>query len=288
MYGPIIKKRDDVNNEEPSEVGIQDFETEHATERQSDALGDISVDEDPLMQAPWGAQTGERRPGGGGSSSPTEPVAPEPDTLKGRLNGLKDRFTKKPRQEAPSQPQTKEKRPKVTGKLGRRISAADTLSDGWAGIGSLAMRMGHGPTGRMMQFQAPVAGEMLDEAAKGSFIDRALLQPVVKTRGRFDLLSAVIAPPLLVMAIERDPSKADLLMPVLKSQIRSALPLMVPAIKKVQEKEAKAAEAAAELFPDLPPGEDPADAIIAMLFSDWVPPAPAEPENVTQEEEVAA
>ena len=49
---------------------------------------------------------------------------------------------------------------------------------------------------------------------------------------------------------------------------------MVPAIKKVQEKERKAQEAAADLFPDLPPGEDPVDAIIAMMFADWVPPAP--------------
>jgi len=122
-----------------------------------------------------------------------------------------------------------------------------------------------------MQFQSQVAGEMLDEALKGSLVDRKLLQPIVKSRGRFDLISAVVGPPLLVMAIERDPSKAELLIPVLKSQIRSSLPLMLPAIKKVQEKERKAAEAAAELFPDLPEGQDPVDAIIAMLFADFQP-----------------
>ena len=61
---------------------------------------------------------------------------------------------------------------------------------------------------------------------------------------------------------------------------------MVPAIKKVQEKERRAAEAAAELFPDLAPGEDPVDGIIAMMFSDWTPQAREPEPQDTQTESV--
>jgi hypothetical protein len=190
-------------------------------------------------------------------------------------------------------PATKERAPKVPGRsTGKRISGADTLADAWAGVGALAVRTpNHVPLGRYMQFQAPVAGEMLDEAIKGSVVDKVALQPIVRARGRFDLIGAVFGPPALILAIERNPDRAPVLMPMLKSSIRSALPLMVPAIKKVQQKEAKAAEAAADLL-DADPEyarwaaqaeaqgvkPDPADYILSMIFGGWAPPSP-EPES---------
>ena len=217
--------------------------------------------------------TTELTPGSG--SSPFAGPGAAPDPAKAR-HGFRGLFAKKQKEEDPlgEDPEPKKKRAKVTS-IGRRVSTADTLADVWAGLGSTAMRSGYVPTGRMMQFQSQVAGEMLDEAVKGSVIDRKILQPVVKSRGRYDLISAVFGPPMLVLAIERDPSKAELLIPLLKAQIRSSLPLMLPAIKKVQEKERKAAEAAAQMFPDLPEGEDPVDAIIEMLFAGINVPATA-------------
>jgi len=142
-----------------------------------------------------------------------------------------------------------------------------------------------------MQFSAGVSAEIIDEAVQGTIIDKVVLQPVVKGRGRFDALGAVFGPPALILAIENDPSKAPVLIPILKSSIRNSLPMMAKAIKKVQAKEAAQAAAARELFPDLAEGEDPADAIIAMLFEGWTPPAPVvkeeEPEPMKEEESVA-
>ena len=109
-------------------------------------------------------------------------------------------------------------------------------------------------------------------------IDRVAIQPLVKGRGRFDALGAVLGPPAIILAIENDPSKAPVLIPILKTTLRNSLPAMAKAAKKVQAKEAAAQKAAEELFPDLAPGEDPADAIIAMLFDGWSPPAPVTPE----------
>lgn len=219
---------------------------------------------------------GERQPGGG---SPSPPGAGAPGKKRGFFSRFKKDMT------APGYlPPTKEKRPKVAKSTGRRISGADTLSDIWTGAGSLAVQTGHhAPLGRCLQFQAPVAGEMLDEAIKGSFVDRAVLQPIVKARGRFDLVGAVFGPPVLVYSMERamaagDRARFDMLGALLKSSIRQGLPLMVPAIKKVKMKEAAAAEAAAELFPDLPEGVDPVDAIIADMFATWVPVTVTEPE----------
>jgi hypothetical protein len=180
------------------------------------------------------------------------------------------KFWKKDQSSAPKMTKTGEKRPVVS--KGKRVSTAPTISDLWSGAGGLAVRSGkHAPLGRLMQWQAPVAGEMLDEAVKGTIVDRMVLQPVAKGRGRFDALGAVFGPPLIVMAIERNPQNAEMLIPMLKASIRSSLPLMVPAIKKVAAREAAAAEAARELFPDLGPGEDPVDSIIAMMFADWTP-----------------
>ena len=287
LYDPIRAVEDDTYDDESAEAQHEGFVAGISPDGQPDSVGGGSVVQDTLN--PTGQETGpyspgERQPGGFGSSSPTS-VGPQVTPPKA---GLFDRFRKKKQPDDVSEPapKTKERRPKAQTRPGRRNSAADTLGDLWGGIGSLAIRSGtHAPLGRCLQFQAPVAGEMLDEAVKGSIVDKMLLQPVVKARGRFDLLGAVIGPPLIVLAIERNPAQAEALMPMLRSSIRASLPLMVPAIKKVQEKERKAAEAAAELFPDLPPGEDPADAIIAMMFSDWVPNVPQpEPEPETESE----
>ena len=245
----------------------------------SSHLGDPFLDSGGLDQGSLAnsdeigfATSGERRPGS--ATATAEEARSTSGAQQDELGGIRGFFAKRKKEPAQEAPPTRERRPKVSKVSGRRVSSADTLSDAWSAFGGIAARSGHLPLGRCLQFQAPVAGEMLDEAVKGSFLDKRFLQPIVKTRGRFDLISAVMGPPMLVMAIERNPERAEMLLPLLKSSIRNSLPLMIPAIKKVQEKEKKAAEAARELFPDLPEGEDPADAIIALMFADWIPPTP--------------
>lgn len=266
---------------------VSDFTAQLQADGAADSVDGGSMGENPLTPGlgdPSPYSPGEQRPGGAASSPTPQAAAP------GGRRKLSDIFKKRERAELPRQeaPPSREKRPKASGKAGRRVSAADTLGDVWSGVGALAIRTGHAPLGRCLQFQSQVSGEILDDALKGTVIDKVALQPIAKGRGRFDALGAVLGPPMIVFAIERNPAQIDVLMPMLKSSIRSSLPLMVPAIKRVQEKEAKAAEAAAELFPDLPPGADPVDAIIEMMFSDWLPPAPApEPEeNQPQPESV--
>jgi hypothetical protein len=107
---------------------------------------------------------------------------------------------------------------------------------------------------------------MLDDALSGTFVDRKVLQPIVKGRSRFDLVAAIIGPPAIVLQIERKPESAPMLIPMLKASIRNALPQMVPAMKKAMAREEKIADAAREMWPDLPEGVDPADAMIDAIF----------------------
>ena len=195
------------------------------------------------------------------------------------------KFWKKDTVTTPKLPKTREQRPSVA--KGRRVSAAQTIEDVWSGIGGLAVRSGtNAPVGRCLQWQAPVAGEMLDEAVKGTVFDKILLQRIAKGRGRFDAVGAVFGPPLIVLAIQRNPQNSELLFPLLKASIRNSLPLMVPAIKKVKAREEAAEEAARELFPDLLPGEDPVDAIMEMMFLGWTPAQPVPTAETVSAEEV--
>jgi hypothetical protein len=234
-----------------------------------------------------GSSTVETRPGGVGTpSSPraaSGPAEQAPSAPEGRLRKM---FGKKKESSVSSPsvapPTTREKRPAA--RSGRRVSAAETISDGWAALGGLAIRTGtHAPLGRCLQWQAPMAGEMLDDVVAGTIVDKVALQKVAKGRHKFDVLGAVLGPPLLVLAIERNPQNAQALMPLLASSIRHSLPHMVPAIKKAKAKEAKIAEATAELFADDPTfreGDDPVAYILGMMFEGWVPPQPPDPQEV--------
>jgi len=178
----------------------------------------------------------------------------------------------------------REKKP--TAGKGRRVSTADTIADVYSGLGGIAIRTGtHIPLGRCMQWQAPMAGEMLDDALAGTIIDKVALQKVAKARGRYDLLGAVFGPPLLVLAIERNPQNAETLMPMLAASIRHSLPLMVPAIKKAKARERAVAEATAELFaddPDFLDGTDPVAYVLEQMFAGWIPPSAPPPQGTPQ------
>jgi hypothetical protein len=248
--------------------------------------GGLGQDADPVAVP----DSRERRPGGGSPSLPGSDASVSKPRLRDRLFGAK---TPKALSDAPV---TREKPPKPVSR-GRRQSGAETLSDAWSGVGSLAVRNpSHVPLGRYMQFQAPVAGEMLDEAIAGTVVDKVALQPIVRARGKFDLIGAVFGPPALILAIERQPERAELLVPMLRSSIRNALPLMVPAIKRVQAKEAKTIQAAEDLFDDDPgyrqwvtdqttqgvKSPDPADYILSMIFTGWAPPDVPVPDPETE------
>lgn len=206
----------------------------------------------------------ERRPG-----SVNSPVADREDVSTDLDDSPIDKVKsalfgkKKPKDTAPT---TREKSPRGTG---RRQSTAETIEDVWTAIGGAALRTGrHAPLGRYLMWQAPAAGEMLDQAISGSIIDRKMLQPAVRARGRLDVVGAVLGPPAVILMIESNPARAPQLVPILKSAIRNSLPTILPAMKKAAAREEKVNKAIVEMFgDDFPPGVDPVDYVIESMFS---------------------
>jgi hypothetical protein len=199
---------------------------------------------------------GERRPGSFGTTV-SDPVTDVPPVSTG--GGF---FKKKKPTGTPFV--TKEKAPKPAG---RRVSTAGTIEDLWQGLGGVAVRTGrYAPLGRYLQWQSPAAGELLDQALAGSVIDKKLLQPGVKARGRLDVVASIMGPPALIIAVQRNPERAEMLIPALKSAIRGSLPTLLPAMKKAQAREDKVNNAVREFFPDMPEGVDPVDVVIEQLF----------------------
>ncbi len=222
-------------------------------------------------EGPEPTETEERRPGT--PIAPTlsgEGAAPPPgDTsLLGRIFAKKDKPAEKSASR-PSLPPTREKRP---GAPPRRSSAADLIESGWSTVGGLISRSPeHSALGRYLQWQAPATGSILDKAVAGTLIDRKLVQPAVRTHDSLGAISSVIGTPLLIWSIERDPSKARTLMPILRAQILASLPTMVEAMKRQRTRDEKVAKSIRELYPDMPEGSDPVEEILAYLFSGPTP-----------------
>lgn len=115
------------------------------------------------------------------------------------------------------------------------------------------------PVSRCMAIQAPAAGMVLEEALKGSIVDK-MLQPIARTGKRGEAIWGVIGPPILVGAISARPELYPVLRPVLRESFSSWIVLAGPKIRKAQEREAKLM---AELDGDLTTIDAMIDAIFA-------------------------
>ena len=265
------------------------------------ALEPGTAPDSPFMPPP--GPSGEVPPvrGGGGGSAESPPSARR--GLLGRFR-RKEKAEKLPRQSGPERPP---KKPGGGGR-GRRVSTAATLGDLAGGFGTLLGAAGHVPTARMVAFQAPAVGELGDELVKDTIVDRAVLQPIVRSRGVLDNLFAIAAPGVLTWQLEKalargDSDAVDRLEGALKWAIKESLPTMLPAMKRVREREAKQAAALVEMLEmaDLemlgvtidgngqPVSRengapvDIGDIFVSMVFAEWVPPAPAEPQARPEE-----
>lgn len=160
-----------------------------------------------------------------------------------------------------------EKRP--TASLGKREPLTDLVTFVWGGIG-MALVQSHAdpPVGRVMQFQAPLAGRKFDQLIAGTWLD-ALLQPLAKQADKIEGLGALVMFPLLVGAYERNPALEPIVAPILRQVVRSTLVDMAPVLRKQSAEAKKAAETVGnlnDLF-DLPPDADPIDAVLMSIFA---------------------
>jgi hypothetical protein len=257
---------------------------------------------------PSPAVTGEVPPSSGRSGVPAG--GPSSPGRRGLFALLRRGKEKTPSLSEPARV-TKERAPKPTVFRGKRESGAETLSDGWSALGGLFLRANHKPTGRVIAFQSDAAGEMLDDIVKGTTLDRLVLQKVVGARGTLDTLAALFGPPVLTYRMEQavvagNQEAFSFFEGLLKSNIKRALPLMIPAMKKVKKRETEAAAALVDMLEvaDLdalglhvengqPVDEagnvvDVGDVFVGMLFADWVATVPPPPAPAPEQQEAPA
>lgn len=153
-----------------------------------------------------------------------------------------------------------EKRPRK-----RRVSTEGIWTTAWTGAGVALQRTGADvPVGRCMQFQAPIVGDILDEAIAGTFVD-TLLQPIAGSGKRFKKVSSVVSLPILVGLIERNPAAAPMLEPLLREVLRENLVALAASAKKVRREEEQYRKAMEDLGMEV--GDDPIDSLLADIFS---------------------
>lgn len=178
------------------------------------------------------------------------------------------------------EPAGEEKPPKVSRRTGKRQSADELLTMGWAGAGSVLIRTGRDvPVGRVMQFQAAVAGPAIDKLVAGRLVDRIILQRLVRSYGDLEGVAAVLALPFIVGAWERKPEMAPVFEPMARAAIEANLVAMVPVMRKQKAQEAKLRKALDELKMEIPADPDTGeqvDPVTAILASIFAPPPDAE------------
>lgn len=205
------------------------------------------------------------------------PVDPNPELVAPEeppRRGWRDRLWTGRTNRAETAPVKVDKPRKVRG---RRVPTAKAIETIYGGLGFLAYRTGlDRPVGRCLQFQAPAAGEVLEELTRDTFVD-VPLQWVASRLDAAEKASALLGLPLLVFLYERasDELRAGVLDPMLRQAIETQLVAMVPVVKKTRKREQEMRDAIAELGLV---GDDPVGDVLRMIFTTEEPlPAEAAP-----------
>jgi len=180
---------------------------------------------------------------------------------------------------------TGERAPKRGG--GKRRVPLDTdISDIWAFLGRRLEAGPHFPTGRMLQLQAPASGVILDKAVAGTLPDRLVLQPLARSRDKWEDAAFLVAGPLVTYSITRTLQEMEVVRKAgdmetfgalnkrLELQkegfewlVRMMLPRLAVGKKKAEERKAKDDAVIADAFPELADtGFDPVEVLMGNLF----------------------
>lgn len=122
-----------------------------------------------------------------------------------------------------------------------RGSASTLIEWGWAMLSKMAVPISI-PVARTLSMQAPVAGEILDDAVRDTAVDK-LIQPFVRFGEGSEAVIALLGPPVLVGVMHKNPATVPALTPLLRaalvSWVKIAGPRMEVKLKEEQEFEEK-------------------------------------------------
>lgn len=175
----------------------------------------------------------------------------------------------------------------------KRQSGADLLSMAADGVGSLMAMTGipSSPAGMALKLEASLIGPAADKAVADTFIDKSIIQPVIKAKGKFDEIGPLVMFPVLIGLADKSPMMRPQLYPLLRMCITPMLSQLVASMKRAQSDQATVRKAAADLaamdpgFAQMFEGDvDPIDAILATLF----PPMEEAPVSGDEATDIAA
>ena len=211
--------------------------------------GDTST---PAGPSDAGTASGDDGAGGAYASEEKRPSSPDgalpaddtdtkqPSLFGGLLGGKK-------KEKAASTAPTGERRPVANKK---RANATEFWGGGVEFAASMIGRAGYVPMARSMVWSSPVAGEIIEDATKGTVVDK-LVQPLVrngeKWQDLFDLLGLWGA----IGIAQANPAQAPAALTFARKRLINILPRIAANIRKQREIERKAVEAVTELMPDL-------------------------------------
>jgi hypothetical protein len=125
----------------------------------------------------------------------------------------------------------------------KRVSVDHLVSRAWEGVARFAAPLSL-PMSKCLQVQSPVAGMILEEVVAGTMADK-VLQPIARAEAKAEKVLALIAPPILVLAIEQTQMlppeqmmmRQALLMPMLKESLRIWLQVAGPKVEEAARRE---------------------------------------------------
>jgi hypothetical protein len=199
----------------------------------------------------------------------------------------RERFRHRNDAKASAAPSSTRERAPRRGPRGKRIPLDTDIADAWAFFGRRLEGTPHYPTGRMLTYQAPGAGVILDRTVAGTLVDTVVLQPLARSRDKYEDAAFLIAGPLVTFAITRsyqqlaiameegDNEQAAFIQRRLQMQfegfdwlLNAMLPRLAEGKKLAQEKEKRTRAVIADAFPELAgTGISPAEALRDMLFA---------------------
>jgi hypothetical protein len=200
--------------------------------------------------------------------TPTDPKAEKKKDggLLGKLWSNKDNPTSK----GDAAPKTEERKPAAPK---RRASTAGFWGDLVGPVSALSARAGYVPMARAMEWSSPVVGEIIEDATKGTLVDKGI-QPFVRNSEKWQDLFDLVGFWGAIGMAQRNPAQAGPALDFARKRLVNLLPRIAKNIRAERAKERAAVEALVELmpdirelFPDAGPDDDPVGLLIQSLFA---------------------
>ena len=119
--------------------------------------------------------------------------------------------------------------------VGPRVDTSKVIEWGWAMLARMAAPVSV-PVARTLAMQAPVAGEILEDTVKDTALDR-VLQPFARIGDGSEAVVALLAPPILVGVMHKNPKTVPALTPLLRSALVSWVKIAGPKLEARQQEE---------------------------------------------------